>query len=53
MRFSQKGLYGEGIYFADGPHYSDTYAYLPDQNNPRVKQMFLVFVLMGEPCEMT
>ena len=52
MRFSQKGLYGEGIYFADGPNYSDAYAHIPDSRNPQVKQMFLVFVLIGDPCEM-
>ena len=52
MRFSHKGLFGEGIYFADDPNYSDAYAHLPEPKNPKVKQMFLVFVLIGEPCEM-
>lgn len=52
MRFSQKGLFGEGIYFSDDPNYSDAYAHLPEPANPKVKQMFLVFVLIGEPCEM-
>ena len=52
MRFSQKGFFGEGIYFADDPNYSDAYAHLPEPRNPKVKQMFLVFVLIGESCKM-
>ncbi len=27
MRFSRPGLFGQGIYFADTPNYSNTYAY--------------------------
>ncbi len=27
MRFSRPGMFGQGIYFADSPNYSDAYAY--------------------------
>jgi hypothetical protein len=52
MRFSRAGLFGQGIYFADNPNYSHDYAHVKDTPDGRVNQMFLVFVIVGEACEM-
>ena len=43
FRFANKGLWGEGSYFAVNASYSDTYAYKVGET----KQMFLALVLTG------
>jgi len=52
MRFSRAGLFGQGIYFADNPNYSHDYAHIKDTPQGRICQMFLVFVIVGDACEM-
>lgn len=47
MRFSNEGMWGRGVYFAESLNYSDRYAYkLPVPHN-HVKQVFLAKVLTG------
>ena len=51
MRFSNAGLWGTGVYFADRAKYSDDYAYCdPSDENGEVKQMFIARVLIGKSC---
>ncbi|CDW84239.1 poly adp-ribose polymerase member 14-like protein [Stylonychia lemnae] len=45
IRFSRKGLYGEGVYFADNSAYSNTYCSKTTCNE---SQMFLALVLVGD-----
>jgi len=54
MRFSQPGFYGQGIYFADNAEYSDVYSYgfKCPKTGLQLKQMLLVFVIVGEACEL-
>jgi hypothetical protein len=46
-------LFGQGIYFADNPNYSNDYAHVRQTPQGPERQMFLVFVLVGNACEMT
>ena len=49
MRFSNDGLNGIGLYFADSSQYSNTYAYnVPGTN---YKQMFICLVLVGDSTQ--
>ena len=55
MRYSSQGFYGQGIYFADTPNYSDGYAHVCNEiynSDYKMKKMFLCFVLVGDACEM-
>ena len=48
MRFSNPGLWGTGVYFADKAKYSDKYAYCdPSDGNGEIRQMFIARVLVG------
>ena len=47
MRFSNKGMWGNGVYFADSLRYSDAYAFHPIKNSWEIKQVFLARVLTG------
>ena len=47
MRFSNSGMYGKGIYFAEHSSYSDGYAFYKN-NAVGQKQMFLALVLVGD-----
>mmetsp|Transcript_22399 Transcript_22399/g.22184 ORF Transcript_22399/g.22184 Transcript_22399/m.22184 type:complete len:99 (+) Transcript_22399:869-1165(+) len=48
MRFSNDGMWGRGVYFAESLNYSNQYAYkLPSPHN-HVKQVFLAKVLTGQ-----
>lgn len=53
MRFSRSGFFGQGIYFADNPNYSHDYCHIARLPEGDVCQMFLVFVIVGDACEMT
>ena len=47
IRFSNSGMYGQGIYFADNSQYSHSYHYA----NPKKRgecQMFMALVLVGD-----
>ena len=46
FRFSKKGLWGEGAYFAVNASYSNGFAYQVGQT----RQVFLALVLTGESC---
>ena len=46
FRFANKGLWGEGTYFAVNASYSNGYAYQDGQT----KQVFLALVQTGESC---
>jgi hypothetical protein len=46
MRYSNDGLNGYGVYFADNAKYSNDYAHIIQGSN--FKQMFLCLVLTGE-----
>jgi hypothetical protein len=48
MRFSRPGMFGQGIYFADSPNYSDAYAY---QDNPWIKEDVSVFCAGLRKCK--
>jgi len=50
MRFSNNGMYGTGIYFADNALYSHTYAFKSPADN--TFKMFVCFVLTGDACMM-
>lgn len=49
MRFSNEGLWGRGIYFADRAEYSNKYAYHLPYAHRKLKQIFLAKVLVGKP----
>ena len=49
MRFSRRGLWGQGNYFAERASYSDNYAY---QDPNGTKQFFLAKVLTGDSTEL-
>lgn len=49
MRFSNAGLWGTGIYFAENAKYSHEYAYQDYKDTAiGIKQMFLAKVLIGD-----
>ena len=45
VRFSNKGFYGKGIYFADNSNYSKYFAYSDKQSS--TYSMFFCFVIVG------
>lgn len=48
MRFSNAGMWGTGVYFADKASYSDIYASQdPNEAKYDIKQMFIAKVLVG------
>ncbi len=49
-RLASKGWWGEGTYFAESAKYSDGYAHALEDGH---KQMFLVQVVTGIPCELS
>ena len=49
MRFSRRGMWGQGNYFAERASYSDNYAY---QHPNGTKQLFLAKVLTGDSIEL-
>jgi hypothetical protein len=48
IRLSKAGVYGNGIYFADNSHYSNSYAFNCLNGD---KQMFVCFVLAGDSAK--
>jgi hypothetical protein len=51
MRFSNQGMWGCGIYFAENASYSDKYAHKLDPPYQDIKQIFLSKVLVGKQFE--
>lgn len=48
MRFSNQGMWGNGIYFADQAIYSYRYSYTDGKDSSdKIRQMFLAKVLIG------
>jgi poly [ADP-ribose] polymerase 10/14/15 len=47
IRFSNSGMYGQGVYFADNSMYSHTYSH-PMAGGKGEMQMFLALVLVGD-----
>jgi len=50
MRYSHKGLWGLGNYFAENANYASCFAY---QQTNDILQLFLVKVLVGDSCEIS
>lgn len=48
MRFSNSGMWGKGVYFAEKASYSDDYAHTLCHPNSHVKQVFYAKVLVGK-----
>ena len=49
MRFSNKGMWGNGIYFAKQASYSHRYSYIDSRDSTLdIRQMFLAKVLIGD-----
>ena len=51
MRFSNEGLWGKGVYFAENASYSHNYAHWLKNNND-MKQIFIAKVLVGNSVKL-
>ncbi|XP_028405175.1 protein mono-ADP-ribosyltransferase PARP12-like [Dendronephthya gigantea] len=52
LRYSRRGMWGIGSYFAQNSSYSDNYAYIYSGNYPVFREMIVANVLTGNSIEM-